>query len=163
MRKCWLTILLLLMFCASTRAGQQEPVSSLTPAESLVAQWKDVMNLTAGSRLRVREIDGRSREGGLQSVGDDRLTILLMMQPVEVPRSSIRSIDRVAGRQTRRRAFRGLLIGVAAGALQGTLLVEGNRQFWIPVFATGWGVIGTLVGSLNGWHTPGYVPVYEMR
>jgi hypothetical protein len=154
-------VLLVALSCTVANAGQDQAGGPQTRGESAIAQWANVSGLPAGSQLRIRRLDGQLTDGRLQSVGGDRLTMLSGRMSLDLQRSSIRLIERQAGSRARHDALSGLLIGVGAGLLQGALLVESNRAFWIPALATGWGGIGTSIGALYGRHRPRFVPVYQ--
>ena len=154
-------VLLVALSCKVASAGQDQAGSPQIRGESAVAQWVNVSGLPAGSQLRIRRLDGRLTDGQLQSVGGDRLTMMSGRISLELQRSSIRRIERQAGHRTRQDALSGLLIGVGAGLLQGALLVESNRAFWVPALAAGWGGIGTSIGALYGRHRPRFVAVYQ--
>ena len=125
--------------------------------------WTAVRALVPGSQVRIWQEGGRSTEGILGIVAEEQIAVLIDKGSLSLARPSIRRIDLASGRQTRKGALIGLLIGAAGGTLQGALTTKSSRGVWTASLAAGWGGMGALFGALDGSRRTKYVSVYEVR
>ena len=152
-------VVVMLVLGGRAEAGRGDLPAPLVERQS--SDWTAVRTLAPGSQIRIQQEDGRSTQGIVRSVADDQISVSIDQNAVSLARPSIRRIELASGRQTRKGALIGLLIGAAGGALQGVLTTKSSRGVWTASFAAGWGGIGALFGALDGSRRPKYVRVYQ--
>ncbi len=129
-------------------------------AQGLQDDWDAVKALRAGATVRIQQFGWRQVEGRLVSVDDAVIMIDAEGTTLSLDRQSIHQIERF-GRQVRKRAGLGLLIGAGGGAVLGYSTAETNRALWTPLMAAGWGAIGALIGAVDGLREHDYRLVYR--
>ena len=139
-----------LVFLLSASPMAQEPYHD----------WEAVKALSSGSAVRIEQFGGRQVEGRLGSVDDTEITVVEKDTAIPLDRQTIRQVGRV-GRQVKRRAGIGSLVGAVGGAILGHSVAEANRGLWTVLMAVGWGAIGTLIGAVDGFRERDYRLVYE--
>ena len=132
----------------------------LTPV-SLIAQtaagssqdWSRLTTVESGSKLVVKQKDGKTLEGKLSSVSDSVLSLSVKNKPVEVRREDVRSVHQITKKSATKATLVGLGVGAGAGAAVGAAGGSNNSGFEkIEHAATaGLAVLGGAAGALTGY------------
>jgi hypothetical protein len=114
------------------------------------SQWAPVVALPSGVLVRIEDSAGSVRAGQFLKADDQGLTITVAGRPVDISRTSVRRLYRISERKVRRYAWRGFIIGSAAGATLGAFAARTNKAQWSALMAIGWGTVGATIGAING-------------
>ncbi len=144
------------------------PVHAQAPASSQLTtgMWANVETVPPGDKLVVKLKDGGTVKGTLSSVTDTRLTLSCKIKTTEVEQGDIVRVYRVAGSSPAKSA----LIGAGAGAAGGAVIGAVAGRDWViktaasvPIGATLFGVIGSVVGYAVGKARQKRVLIYDAR
>jgi hypothetical protein len=114
--------------------------------------WSRLSAVTAGSKLSVKQKNGKTVEGKLIAVSDAGLSLSVKGKPVDVKREEVSSVSQT----TRKSATKATLIGlgVGAGAGAGIGLAGSNNDNFDKinhVATAGLAVLGAGAGALVGY------------
>ena len=148
----WTATLMLALATAlgtSTPANAQSPRSAPAPRLDSSGAWTALESVSAGARVTVDLVTGRSKKGRLVSVDRDGLSVSVGESRETFQRFEIRQVWLVQS-HIGRKAKRGLAVGAVAGGLLGGLTTRSNRISWSAFLATGWAAIGAVIGAIDG-------------
>jgi hypothetical protein len=137
-------------------------VDSTPPPATGTSQWASVQTLRPRASIGVALFTGEQLRGSFISADDQRVRISSAGAPLEIERARVQRVTMFTGLTRRTRAGRGFLVGAVGGALLAALTVETNKGPWALMLAGGWGVVGALLGSLDG-STREATIIYEVQ
>lgn len=115
------------------------------------ADWSVAQAIPLGTVLKVESKSGKSVEGQLESVSATGLRLTGTPDPVALERNDIRRIYQVIRRSRGRSAMQGTLIGAAAGAGFGLMIVlPQSREKEGAIVPVGMAMIGAGIGAAMG-------------
>ena len=134
------------MLFASLILASQLIQAPLPQPSSPTAMWAGVAVLV-GQVIRVTDLRGSQITGELLKMENSELTVSNAGTISHIPQSAV---ARVEHRLPSHAAKTGFWVGAAFGVVQSALFVKSNQQFYFPVFALGWGAVGTGIGAFTG-------------
>lgn len=130
----------------------------LTPV-TLLAQtgmndWSRLNSIPSGTKLSVKQKDGKKFDGTLEAVSDSSLSLTVKNARKEVRREDVASVHEVSGKSATKSTLIGLGVGAGAGAAIGLAGDASNDDGFESFDNAAAGVVtilGAGVGALAGF------------
>jgi hypothetical protein len=137
-------------------------IASLLLSSSTLAQvrteptrdWSALKTLSSGSKLVIKQKNGKSVEGKLSGVSDTALSLSVSDKPMDLSREDVLSVYQISAKSAKKATLIGLGVGAAAGAAIGAAGGDSGDSFVFvskSQLAAGLSVLGAGVGALAGY------------
>ena len=118
------------------------------------SDWSAVRAVASGSKLVVKQKNGKTVEGKLSSVSDDALALSVKNAPLTVKREDVLSVYQVTKKSATKSTLIGLGVGAGAGAAVGGIGAANDDSGFEKIdhaVTAGLTVIGGAAGALTGY------------
>ena len=118
------------------------------------SDWSALRAVASGSKLVVKQKNGKTVKGKLSSVSDDALTLSVKNAPLNVKREDVLSVYQVKKKSATKATLIGLGVGAGAGAALGAAAVINDDYGFDKLDRAVMGgltVLGGAAGALTGY------------
>jgi hypothetical protein len=123
-------------------------------AQAGINDWSRLTSVATGSKLSVKQRNGKTVDGTLSGVSDTTLTLMVNKASTEVKRDDVISVHQVTRKSAKAATLIGLGVGAGAGAIFGAVGDSNNNDGFekIDNIATAvTTVLGAGAGALGGF------------